>query len=89
VAHFWLEITAAVYLRREIENEWLLGIGGALSIVFGVLHFLFPGPGALSLVWLIAIYSIMFGVVMIILDFRLRGTAARQPAPGEAATPTQ
>lgn len=67
-----LEIMAAIQLRREIENEWMLGIGGALSILFGLLLILFPGAGALSVIWLIGSYAIVFGFVMVALGFRLR-----------------
>ncbi|MBI5670155.1 MAG: HdeD family acid-resistance protein [Chloroflexi bacterium] len=67
------EIWAAIQLRREIEGEFWLGLGGALSILFGVLLILFPGTGILTVLWLVAGYAIAFGVVMIILAFRLRG----------------
>jgi hypothetical protein len=39
----------------------------------GVLIALFPGAGALSIIWLIAIYSILFGIMLITLGLRLRG----------------
>lgn len=67
------EILAAIEMRKEITNEWLLVISGILSAVFGVLIVLFPGAGALSIIWLIAAYAILFGVLLMILGLRLRG----------------
>lgn len=67
-----LEVVAAIQLRKEIENEWLLGLGGVLSVAFGVLLIISPVSGALAIAWLIGIYAIMFGVTLIVLGFRLR-----------------
>ena len=69
----------AVSLRREIENEWLMGSSGVISILFGITLAVLPGVGLLSLVWLIVIYAIVFGVAQITLGFRLRGH--RRDAP--------
>ncbi len=68
-----MEIIAAIQLRKAITGEWMMVLSGLLSIAFGVLLFLFPGEGALGLTWLIGIYAIVFGVLFIILAFRLRG----------------
>ncbi len=70
------EIIAAIRLRREIEGEWLLGLSGVASLVFGVLLFLFPGEGAIAVVWIIASYAVLFGILLIVLAFRLRGLRA-------------
>jgi uncharacterized membrane protein HdeD (DUF308 family) len=67
------EIVAAIQLRRVITGEWMLILGGLLSILFGILLFVFPGTGAVSLIWLIGIYAIVFGISEIIFAFRLRG----------------
>ncbi len=78
VIAFWaimtgiLEIAAAIQLRQEISNEWLLGLGGVLSMMFGIALILAPGTGALALVWVIGLYAITFGVSLIILGFRVR-----------------
>src|SRR5690349_15955792 len=71
-----LEIAAAVRLRREITNEWTLGLGGLLSIGLGVLLFMRPVIGGLALVWTIGAYALLFGVLLIALGFRLRNAIA-------------
>jgi len=68
-----LEIVAAILRRHVITSEWVMILSGVASIVFGLLLFVFPGAGALSLVWLIGAYAIVFGILLIILAFRLRG----------------
>ncbi|MGB3069729.1 MAG: HdeD family acid-resistance protein [Ottowia sp.] len=67
-----LQIMAAIRLRKEIEGEWLLGLGGLASVVFGGLMIWNPGAGALAVAWLIAAYAFIFGVLMVLLAFRVR-----------------
>ena len=69
------EIVAAIQLRRVITGEWMLILGGLLSIVFSVLLVVFPGAGAVSVIWMIGIYAVIFGISEIIFAFRLRGLA--------------
>ncbi|SRR6266851_2035042 len=72
-----LEIIAAIRLRRVIENEWWMALGGVASLIFGVILLIAPGAGALALIWLIAAYAIIFGVLLLALAFRLRGLSQR------------
>ena len=67
-----LEIIAAIQIRKEIQNEWLLAIAGIASILFGILLLVWPIAGALAILWIIAAYAIIFGVLLLILAFRLR-----------------
>ncbi len=67
-----LEIAAAIELRRVIEGEWRLILSGILSVVVGVLMAAFPGAGALSLAWLVGVFAIVYGVLVIAFAFRLR-----------------
>ncbi|SDX79486.1 HdeD family acid-resistance protein [Roseicitreum antarcticum] len=67
-----LRIVMAIRLRREIHGEWFLVAGGVMSVLFGVLLFIVPGAGILSIIWIIGMYSIVFGVLFIALSLRLR-----------------
>lgn len=66
------EIVGAIRLRREIDNEWMLMIHGALAALFGIMVLVRPGAGALALIWLIAAFAIVSGVLLIALGFRLK-----------------
>ncbi|HRM53039.1 MAG: HdeD family acid-resistance protein [Ottowia sp.] len=67
-----LQIVAAIRLRKEIKGEWLLILSGLVSVAFGVLLFLQPGAGALAVAWIIAAYAFIFGVLMVLLAFKVR-----------------
>jgi uncharacterized membrane protein HdeD (DUF308 family) len=67
-----LEIIAAIKLRKEIDNEWLLILAGLASVAFGVLLLLRPAAGALVLVWWIGAYALVFGILLFVLAFRVR-----------------
>lgn len=68
-----LEILSAIRLRREIEDEWLLGIGGALSVLLGAILIAQPQFGQVTTTYVLGTYGIAFGVVLVMLGLRLRG----------------
>jgi uncharacterized membrane protein HdeD (DUF308 family) len=76
-----LQIVAAVRLRKEIEGEWMLGLGGLASVAFGVVLMARPMAGAVALLWIIATYAIFFGLLLVVLAFKARrfGRAAGRP----------
>jgi uncharacterized membrane protein HdeD (DUF308 family) len=67
-----LQIIGAIRLRKEIDNEWTLGLGGLLSVLFGVVMLVAPGPGALGLIWAIGSFAVVFGVLMVMAAFKLK-----------------
>jgi len=69
------EIVGAISVRKQITGEWLLILGGIASILFGLVVLIFPGAGALAMVWLIAAYSVTIGILFCALAFRLRSHA--------------
>jgi uncharacterized membrane protein HdeD (DUF308 family) len=75
------QIIAAIRLRKEIQNEWLLGLSGVLSVLFGIIMFVQPGAGALAVIWVIAAYAIVFGALLIWLGLRLKKRSESRTAP--------
>jgi uncharacterized membrane protein HdeD (DUF308 family) len=73
-------------LRKVIHNEWWLVLSGVASLLFGIALLISPGAGALALIWLIATYAIIFGVLLLVLAFRLRGLR-QQPRESGAHAP--
>ncbi len=85
LAHGIFEIIGAIKLRKEIDNEWWLILAGVISVLFGLLVLIFPGAGALGLIWAIGAYAIAFGVLLVGLSFRLRKHRPEEPAEPEKA----
>lgn len=84
-----LEIVLAFRLRRVISGEVWMALAGVASILFGVVTFLYPAAGALSIVWLIGSFAIAFGGFLVMLGWRLRGVdqMARRDAEREYGAP--
>jgi uncharacterized membrane protein HdeD (DUF308 family) len=79
------EILAAFHLRRELRNEWLLVLNGALTVLFGLVLIFAPVAGVLAALWMIGSFAIVVGILMIALGFRLKGlknAAARRVGYG-------
>ena len=89
IVAFWaitigvLQIIAAFELRRELDNEFWMALGGVASLVFGALLVVSPGEGLISLVWLVGIWSVVFGVSNIGLARRLHAIGAALPTPAK------
>jgi uncharacterized membrane protein HdeD (DUF308 family) len=83
VIAFWailvgiLQISAAIRLRKEVEGEWLWILSGIVTVVLGVLLIARPGAGALSVLWLIGAFAIVWGILLCILAFKLKGLKGR------------
>src|SRR5881409_467949 len=74
------EIAFAIKLRREIKGEWFLILMGLASIIFAVLLLWNPAPGAAAVIWLIAWYAVVLGVLGIFFGFRLRSLRTLAPS---------
>ncbi len=68
-------IVTGYRLRKEIRGEWSMFFGGLIWAIFGVLLLTSPLMSAVVLIWIAGIFSIVAGIIMIILGFRLRSLA--------------
>jgi uncharacterized membrane protein HdeD (DUF308 family) len=69
------QIAAAIRLRKVIRNEWFLALSGVVAVVLGILLIVQPSAGAIALVIAIATFALVWGIVLIVLGFRLRQIA--------------
>jgi len=67
-----LSLIYAIRVRNQISNEWFIALSGVLSVLVGLYFLVFPGDGAISLIWLVGIYAILFGVMLVAFAFRAR-----------------
>jgi uncharacterized membrane protein HdeD (DUF308 family) len=75
------EIYAAIRLRHEIDDEWILGLSGLLSIIFGGLIMFRPGAGLVAIALLIGAYMLAVGILGVALSLRLRKMGRSLHAP--------
>jgi uncharacterized membrane protein HdeD (DUF308 family) len=78
-----LDIIAAARSRSTVGGRSLQALAGLFSIIFGALVFLFPGAGALALIWLISLYALFTGILLLAAAFSLRGDTTRSGYPGK------
>jgi uncharacterized membrane protein HdeD (DUF308 family) len=71
------EIMAAIRLRKVIVGEWLLGLSGVISVLFGITLFVHPAAGALAVIWVIGIFAILNGLLLIFLSLRIKSAVAQ------------
>ena len=67
----------AIKLRKLINNEWMLVLAGIASVAFGVVLLLQPAAGALVLIWWVGAYALLFGILLVVLAFRMRSLGKR------------
>lgn len=71
-----LEIMASIRHRAVPNSGWVWGIiGGALAILFGILVLVRPGTGLVTIIWIIGIWAIVWGITFIVLGVQLRKAA--------------
>jgi uncharacterized membrane protein HdeD (DUF308 family) len=67
------ETIAAIDLHGKVNGAFWYGLAGVLSVAFGVLVAIYPGSGALAIVWMIGFYAFLTGVLRLVAAYRIHG----------------
>jgi uncharacterized membrane protein HdeD (DUF308 family) len=67
---------------RGLDHRWLLGVTGVVSILFGVLMLANPVAGTIAVVWVIGVYAVVFGVMLVVVGVRALGARHDDPDVG-------
>lgn len=70
------EVIGAVQMRDAGGSALVLGLAGVASVIFGIILVIFPGAGALAVLWLIGTYAIIFGGLLLGLAWQFRSLQA-------------
>jgi uncharacterized membrane protein HdeD (DUF308 family) len=89
----WAIVTGCLALvagfRLNLDHgRWWLVLAGAASVIYGVLLIVAPMIGALVLTWWFGAYTLVLGVALLVLGFRLKARHDDQshPAMAQGAT---
>jgi uncharacterized membrane protein HdeD (DUF308 family) len=67
------EVAAGFGMQRPESRGWGIVVAGILSIILGIVLFaVSPVVGLLSIAWVIGLYAIIYGIVLIARSFQLR-----------------
>ena len=75
----------AAFQLDAAHGRWWMLLGGAASVIFGIMLVVAPLIGAVVLTWWIGAYAFVFGVSFLILGFKLRTHRHEHPHGAMAA----
>ena len=67
-----IEICFAILMYRPLREGWSVGLAGIAALLFGLVLVIHPGIGALTVIWLIGMYAVVYGVLQLTLALRHR-----------------
>jgi uncharacterized membrane protein HdeD (DUF308 family) len=81
-------LLVATFRLHPAHGRWLMGLGGVVSLIWGILLAIAPIPGAVALTWWMGAYALFFGGALIALAFQLRARRGHFAAGGTARSPS-
>jgi len=78
VVYGLFQTVASLELRRFAGSGWGWGVfAGLLGIVFGLLVLFNVSAGLVSIVWLLAVFAILWGAMLVVFGFQIRSLGRR------------
>lgn len=74
----WAIITGLMEIIAVLSSSWnestklLVGFAGIASILLGVFMFLYPSSSLLVLSWLLGIYALIFGILLMMFGVQIK-----------------
>ena len=72
-----VRVVGSIADHEMLPHAWLVALAGVVSVLFGIAMFAWPVAGLLTLVYLVGIYAIVFGVIACVIAFRLHSLPER------------
>ena len=66
------EIAFALAMPDTLAHPWIAALSGAVSVLYGVVLAVWPRSGAVALTWLLGIYAIVYGAMLLYYANRLQ-----------------
>ena len=66
------EIAFALSWPNTLAHPWLAALSGAISVLYGLLLAVWPRSGAVALTWLLGVYAIIYGAMILYYAYQLR-----------------
>jgi uncharacterized membrane protein HdeD (DUF308 family) len=73
----WALCFGVVASNEKIKGSWFLILTGIISLIFGVYMLFNPLAGALALVWVIGLYAILSGIILVAASFFVKSKAKK------------
>jgi len=67
-----LAVVSAIRWRGEVDRWWVILLEGLMGVAAGIITFIWPGISALALLYVIAAWALVTGVLEIVAAIRLR-----------------
>ncbi len=68
------KVIASARLRTKIKGVGVLGLSGGVSILFGLIFFLRSEAGIMAMTWLVGVYAMILGILLILVGIKTRST---------------